>query len=172
MTPRSGLLDPVYETDQSSTQPVYVGHDLVSHLQVSELRGKVDLTIEFAQRSKSDSEEPNEFLARPPTRTFCDIRRDRHRRRSHLRGQAVSLLPGEVQSESIDLLPQDDAVLPHHETPKVAHSRMNTGSPVQGVPLRHTRHPDCRAYGLWPMAYGLWHPTTEPTPNTGRRNLP
>ena len=68
MTRRSELLDPVHETDQSSTQPVDVGHDLVSHRQVSELGRKVDLTIESAERAKGDSEEPNELFARAPTR--------------------------------------------------------------------------------------------------------
>ena len=64
--------------------------------QVAQATGEPGLVAEFPERAEGDIEEAEKFSLALPAATLDNVRRYRHRRPAHLRGQAVHFAPGKV----------------------------------------------------------------------------
>ena len=89
----------------------------------AEVDGQLQLALQLVSRAGCNLQETNQFPLRSPTAAFCDIRRNRKRRPTHLLGQTESLRTRKACRESVDARYQPARSAPGLEVSIVLHAR-------------------------------------------------
>ncbi len=97
---------------------------------------EVNLALHLACRPNRNPEKPRKVSSGGSTAAFGDVRRDRHRRRSHLSCEPESLASRQERCRLVDTDGKIDAVLPDRKLPEVLHKPAPTMHRSAREPLR------------------------------------